>query len=75
MNRRVLVFGGLAIAVVTAIALPKFVGTERGKKVAVTVTERQVIRSSILASGTLAYREQVQLRSEVIVNRCSCARK
>ena len=28
--------------------------------------QRKVIKSSILASGTLAYREQVQLRSEVI---------
>ncbi len=66
MNRRLLIFAGLAVAVAAAIALPKLTNRERGKEVEVTAAERQVIKSSILASGTLAYREQVQLRSEVI---------
>ncbi len=35
-------------------------------EVEVQKVELKLIKSSILASGTLAYREQVQLRSEVI---------
>jgi len=66
MDRRYLVFGGLAVALVAAIVLPKITNREHGKDVEVTAVARESISSSILASGTLAYRDQVQLRSEVI---------
>jgi HlyD family secretion protein len=66
MNRKAMVFGGLALAFLGAIAVPKLTSNETGKEVEVTAAENQSISSSILASGTLAYREQVQLRSEVI---------
>jgi HlyD family secretion protein len=66
MNRKALVFGGLALVFIGAIMLPKLTSNEKGKEVEVTAAANQSISSSILASGTLAYREQVQLRSEVI---------
>lgn len=66
MNRKALVFIGIAVVAAAAIALPKFTQRETGKEVEVAAATPQAIRSSILASGTLAYREQVQLRSEVI---------
>ena len=46
--------------------LSKFTGGTDTKQVEVQKVELKPIKSSILASGTLAFREQVQLRSEVI---------
>jgi HlyD family secretion protein len=66
MNRKLLVFGGLAVALIGAIVLPKLTTRDQSKEVEITAVAREAISSSILASGTLAYRQQVQLRSEVI---------
>lgn len=66
MNRKAIIFGGLAVVLVGAPLLSKMTGGEAAKEVEVVTAETRVIRSSILASGQLAYREQVQLRSEVI---------
>jgi HlyD family secretion protein len=65
--KRVLIFTALAVLLVAVPMIGKFTrGTGKAKAVEVHEVARGEIRSSILASGTLAYREQVQLRSEVI---------
>jgi len=46
--------------------ISKLTDGKEAKQVEVQQVEYKLIRSSILAAGTLAYREQVQLRSEVI---------
>jgi HlyD family secretion protein len=46
--------------------LSKFIGKSEAKQVEILTVELKLIKSSIHASGTLAFREQVQLRSEVI---------
>lgn len=66
MNRKAIIFGGLAVVLIGAPLLSKMTSGEEAKEVEVVSAENRVIRSSILASGQLAYREQVQLRSEVI---------
>ena len=67
----VTVVGGLKLQLlgVLLVGLPllsKYTGGSDAKKVELQTVEYKLIKSSILASGTLAYREQVQLRSEVI---------
>ena len=64
--KKPLIFAGLAILLVGIPLYSKL--TDRGdvKQVEIQQAELKLIKSSILASGTLAYREQVQLRSEVI---------
>jgi len=64
--KKILIFAGLAILLVGLPLLSKFTGGTEAKQVEVQQVELRVIKSSILASGTLAFREQVQLRSEVI---------
>lgn len=66
VNRKAIIFGGLAVVLIGAPLLSKMTSGEEAKEVEVVSAENRVIRSSILASGQLAYREQVQLRSEVI---------
>jgi HlyD family secretion protein len=66
MNRKAIVFTGLALALVGFPLLSKYTGGDSAKEVEVELAATQVVQSSILASGTLAYREQVQLRAEVI---------
>jgi HlyD family secretion protein len=64
--KKFLIFAGLAAALV---ALVLFSRLNRGgdvDEVDVAAAELKLIRSSVLASGNLAYREQVQLGSEVI---------
>ena len=60
----------IAIAVVAAIvAIPvgkKMFGGKAGTEVEIETVGKQTIRSSILASGTLTYQQQVLLTSEVI---------
>lgn len=60
----------VAIAVVAAIvAIPvgkKMFGGKAGTEVEIETVGKQTIRSSILASGTLTYQQQVLLTSEVI---------
>lgn len=65
--KKILIFAGLAVLLVGLPLVSKLTrGVGSAEEVEVQAVERKVIRSSILASGTLAYREQVQLRSEVI---------
>ncbi|NCF64006.1 MAG: efflux RND transporter periplasmic adaptor subunit [Gammaproteobacteria bacterium] len=64
--RKFLIFAGLAVLLVGLPLLSKWTGSSEIRQVEIQQAERKLIRSSILASGTLAYREQVQLRSEVI---------
>lgn len=64
--KKILIFGAIIILLV---GLPLYSKFNRGgdiDKVDVEAAGLKVIKSSILASGTLAYREQVQLGSEVI---------
>jgi HlyD family secretion protein len=64
--KKVLIFGGLAILLVGLPLISKITGGRDATQVEMEQVELKLIRSSILASGTLAFREQVQLRSEVI---------
>ncbi len=64
--RKVLIFAVLAVLLVGLPLLSKLTGGTDAKQVEVQPVEYTLIKSSILASGTLAFREQVQLRSEVI---------
>ena len=64
--KKFLIFAGLAVLLVGLPLLSKFTGGSDAKQVEIQQVEYTLIKSSILASGTLAFREQVQLRSEVI---------
>jgi len=64
--KKILIFAGLAVLLVGLPLLSKFTGGTDAKQVEIQQVEYKQIKSSILASGTLAFREQVQLRSEVI---------
>ena len=64
--KKILIFVGLAALLVGLPLLSKFTGGTEAKQVEIQKVEFKLIKSSILASGTLAFREQVQLRSEVI---------
>ena len=66
MNRKVLVFAGLAVLLVGLPLLGKYTGGPDAKEVEVTEVAAEAVRSSILSSGALAYREEVQLRPEVV---------
>jgi HlyD family secretion protein len=66
MNRKVLVFTGLAVVLVGLPLLGKFTGGSDAKVVEVTAVAAQPVRSSILSSGALAYRDEIQLRPEVV---------
>ena len=64
--KKILIFAVLAAVLIGLPFISKFTGGSDAKKVEIHTVEYTLIKSSILASGTLAYREQVQLRSEVI---------
>ncbi len=64
--KKILIFAGLAVLLVGLPLVSKFTGGSDAREVEMQQVELKLIRSSILASGTLAFREQVQLRSEVI---------
>ncbi|MEX0899494.1 MAG: efflux RND transporter periplasmic adaptor subunit [Gammaproteobacteria bacterium] len=66
MNRKVLVFTGLAVVLVGLPLLSKFTGGSDAKTVEATAVVAQPVRSSILSSGALAYRDEIQLRPEVV---------
>ena len=64
--KKILIFVALAALLVGLPFISKLTRGTDAKQVEVQKVELKLIKSSILASGTLAYREQVQLRSEVI---------
>lgn len=64
--KKILIFVLLAALLVGLPIISKLTRGNDAKQVEVQKVEYKLIKSSILASGTLAYREQVQLRSEVI---------
>ena len=64
--KKILIFTALAVLLVGLPLISKFTGGGDAKQVEIQKVELKLIKSSILASGTLAFREQVQLRSEVI---------
>ena len=64
--KKILIFAVLVALLVGLPLISKFTGGSDAKQVEVETVELKLIKSSILASGTLAFREQVQLRSEVI---------
>ncbi|MFT5141358.1 MAG: HlyD family secretion protein, partial [Rhodothermales bacterium] len=64
--KKPLIFAGLAILLIGLPLISKLTDRSDAKEVEIQEVELKQIKSSILASGTLAYREQVQLRSEVI---------
>jgi HlyD family secretion protein len=64
--KKILIFSALALLLIGLPLVSKFTGGADAKQVEVQKVAYKLIKSSILASGTLAYREQVQLRSEVI---------
>mgnify|MGYP001828439975 FL=1 len=64
--KKILIFTVLAALLVGVPLISKLTRGTDTKEVEVQKVELKLIKSSILASGTLAYREQVQLRSEVI---------
>jgi len=64
--KKILIFAALAALLVAVPLISKLTRGTDAKQVEIQKVEFKLIKSSILASGTLAYREQVQLRSEVI---------
>jgi len=64
--KKILIFTVLAALLVGIPLVSKFTGDSDAKQVEIQKVELKLIKSSILASGSLAFREQVQLRSEVI---------
>jgi HlyD family secretion protein len=64
--RKILIFAGLAVLLVGLPLLSKYTGGSDARPVVIENASYRLIKRSILASGTLTYREQVQLRSEVI---------
>ncbi len=61
--KKLLIFAGIAVALAALIALSRMNRGDSAEAVDVADAERKLIRSSVLASGTLAYREQVKLTS------------
>jgi len=64
--KKTLIFAGLAVLLIGLPLISKCTGGTDAKQIEVQKVELKLIMSSILASGTLTFREQVQLRSEVI---------
>lgn len=66
MNRKLLVFAGLGVLLIGLPALSKCTRGTDAKEVEAVTVAAGTVRSSILSSGALAYREEVQLRPEVV---------
>lgn len=64
--KKILIFAAIGAVLVALVLWSKFNRGGDVDEVQVEDAGRKMIRSSVLASGTLAYREQVQLGSEVI---------
>lgn len=63
--RKFLIFGGVALGLVLLVVISKMRGQE-GPEVETVAVTPHTIESSILASGQIAYRNEVELRAEVI---------
>lgn len=64
--KKILVFALIGAVLVAAVLVSKFRGGGDTKEVEMATAEFRLIKSSILASGTLAFREQIELTPEVI---------
>jgi len=64
--KKFLIFAVIGVLVVAIPMLSKFGGGTDAKQVELAEAEHKLINSSILASGTLAFREQIELTPEVI---------
>jgi HlyD family secretion protein len=64
--KKILIFALIGVALVGIPLVAKFTGGSDAKQVELVKAEFKLIKSSILASGTLAFREQIELMSEVI---------
>lgn len=64
--KKLLIFAGLATLLIGIPLIAKITGAVNAKQVDVREVEVKLVRSSILASGALTFREQVLLRPEVI---------
>jgi len=64
--KKILIFAAILVLLIGLPLVSKLTRGTDAKQVETQKVEYKLIKSSILASGTLAYREQVQLRSEVI---------
>ena len=64
--KKILVFAAIAAVLAAAVLVSKFRGGGDAKEVEMATAEFRLIKSSILASGTLAFREQIELTPEVI---------
>jgi HlyD family secretion protein len=64
--KKFLVFAVIGVVVVAIPLFSKFRGGSDAKEVEFSAAEYRLIKSSILASGTLAFREQIELTPEVI---------
>lgn len=64
--KKFLIFAVLAALLIGLPLVSKLTNKSDAKQVEIQKVELKLIKSSILASGSLAFREQVQLRSEVI---------
>lgn len=63
---RRLVFGAIAFAMIALVALSRLAQRHEGERVVATPVHAADLRSSILASGNLAFRQSVELRPQVI---------
>lgn len=66
MNRKALVFIGLGLLIVGLPLAAKLAGGDNAKAVELTDVTEQAVRSAILSSGALAYRDEVLLRPEIV---------
>ncbi|HET7307419.1 MAG TPA: efflux RND transporter periplasmic adaptor subunit, partial [Gammaproteobacteria bacterium] len=64
--KKALIGGGIVVALVVIVFATRVAGHDDGKAVQVSEVKTQTIASSVLASGSLVYREEVDLRPEVI---------
>lgn len=63
--RKFLIFGGVILGLILLVVASRMRG-DKGVEVETAPVARHTIESSILASGRIAYRNEVQLRPEVI---------
>jgi HlyD family secretion protein len=64
--KKILIFAIIGVVLVAVPLLSKYRGGTDAKEVVLAEADYRLIKSSILASGTLAFREQIELTPEVI---------